>query len=103
MTHTLYIVFFNILSPILVMVAMGSVMRWKFAIDMTTLSKLNIYLFAPVFVFYNVAHSRLGGNAMLTIVGVNVLQIVVLGAIVLAVGAALNVPRKTLAAVALAV
>jgi predicted permease len=98
-----YTVFFDILAPILVMVLLGAVMRWKFAIDLTTLSKLNIYLFAPVFVFYNVAHSKLGGSAMLTIVGVNVLQIVVLGCTVIAIGLALKLPRRTMAAVALTV
>jgi hypothetical protein len=41
----------DVLAPILLMVGLGAILRWKFAIDLGTLSKLNIYLFVPAFVF----------------------------------------------------
>jgi predicted permease len=93
----------DILLPILAMIALGAWLRWKFHVDLSTLTKLNIYLFVPAFVFQKVATSTLPWADMGGVVAVTVLQVIALGAIVWAVGRALRVGRKTLAAVALAV
>ena len=52
-------ILFDILAPILVLVAIGAWSQWKFKLDLPTLSKLNIYLFVPAFVFNHVAGSSL--------------------------------------------
>jgi predicted permease len=57
----------NILAPILLMVSLGSLMRWKFKLDMGTLGKLNIYLFVPAFIFHNVSTSTLRAAEMLVL------------------------------------
>lgn len=93
----------NVLAPILVMVALGALLRWKFKIDLGTLSKLNIYLFVPGFIFDKVSTSTLSWEQMGGVVTVSVVQVVTLGLIVWGIGRLLGVSRKTLAAVALAV
>jgi malate permease and related proteins len=50
---------FDILGPILVLVLLGAWARWRFKVDVGTLSKLNIYLFVPAFFFDHVVHSDL--------------------------------------------
>ena len=42
----------DILAPILLLVALGALMRRKFQVDIPTLTKLNIYLFVPAFIFH---------------------------------------------------
>jgi len=96
-------IFLNILGPILVLVALGAVMRRKFRIDVGSLSKLNIYLFVPAFVFDKVSNSSLDWAKMGGIVGVSVLQVATLGLIVWGLGRAMRIERKTLAAIAMAV
>jgi predicted permease len=93
----------NILLPILVMVGLGAWLRWKFAIDLGTLTKLNIYLFVPAFVFDKVATSKLPWADMGGVVIVTLVQVAALGVIVWGIGRLLRVSRKTLCAVALAV
>ncbi len=93
----------NILAPILLMIALGALLRWKFRIDLATLSKLNIYLFVPGFVFHNVSTSTLGWSTMGGIVAMTILQVLTLGLFVWGIGKALRVHHKTLAAIALAV
>lgn len=93
----------DILLPILVMIALGAWLRWKFAVDLNTLTKLNIYLFVPAFVFQKVATSTLPWIDMAGVVFITVLQVTVLGLVVVGIGRVLGVGRKMLAAVALAV
>jgi predicted permease len=93
----------DILLPILVMVALGAWLRWRFAVDLVTLTKLNIYLFVPAFVFQKVATSTLPWSDMAGVVAITLIQVATLGLIVWGIGRALRVNRKTLAAVALAV
>src|SRR3954453_14339174 len=96
-------VLLTVLAPILLMVLIGAVLRWRLRIDVTTLGKLNIYLFVPVYVFEYVSTSKLRWEEMLGIFGITVLQVSILGLIVLLIGRALKISRQTLSAVALAV
>ena len=93
----------NILGPILLMVGLGAVMRRRFGLDLVTLSKLNIYLFTPAFVFNHVANSKLAWADMGGIVAITITQVATLGLLVWGIGRALRVGRKTLSAIALAV
>jgi predicted permease len=96
-------VLLTILAPILLMVLIGALLRWKLRIDIATLGKLNIYLFVPVYVFEYVSTSQLKWEEMLGIFGITVLQIATLGLIIWGIGRALKISRPTLAAIALAV
>jgi len=93
----------DILAPILILVALGAVMRRKFDLHIPTLSKLNIYLFVPAFIFDVVSRSRLSWAAMGGVMLVTALNVMMLGAVVWGLGRAMGAGRKTLAAVALAV
>src|SRR5688572_5658898 len=93
----------DILAPILLMVLLGAILRRKFALDIGTLSKLNIYLFLPAFIFDKVSTSTLSWSDMGGLVIVTVLQVLLLGGIVWAAGTLLRVNPKTLAAIALGV
>ena len=93
----------TVLAPILIMVGVGALLRWRLRIDVATLGKLNIYLFVPVYVFEYVSTSTLRWEQMLGIFGITVVQCCTLGLIVWGIGRALRVSRTTLAAVALAV
>jgi predicted permease len=96
-------IIFDILLPIFVMISLGSLLKWKFDVDLGTLSKLNLYLFVPAFVFDKVSTSKLPWEGMLGIVGVTALQVVALGVIVFGLGKLFRVGQQTLAAVALGV
>jgi hypothetical protein len=93
----------DILAPILLMVFLGAVMRWKFSVDLASLSKLNLYLFVPAFVFDKVSNSVLSWADMGGIVAVTVIQAGTLGLIVWGIGRAMHVRRKTLATIVMAV
>ena len=82
----------DVLAPILLMVGLGALLQWKFKIDLGTLSKLNLYLLVPAFVFDKVSN-----------ITISVVQVVTLGLIVWGIGRLLKVSRKTLCAIALAV
>ncbi|MBC8107586.1 MAG: hypothetical protein H7Z14_13425, partial [Anaerolineae bacterium] len=93
----------NILGPILLMIALGALLRVKFGIDLPTLSKLNIYLLTPAFIFRHVAYSKLTWASMGGIVTITIVQVLTLGVLIWGIGRALRVSRKTLCAIALAV
>lgn len=93
----------NILGPLLVLIATGAVMQWKFKLDMATLSKLNIYLFVPAFVFDKISTSDVPWAKMGGIVGMTVLQVFTLGLIVAGIGLVVRVRRETLATIALSI
>jgi len=52
-------IFATVLLPILVIVGLGALVQRFRALDMTTLSRVQVYLFVPVFLFVRVFDSRL--------------------------------------------
>ena len=54
----------DVLAPILLMIAAGALLRYQFKIDLGTLSKLNLYLLVPAFVFDKVSTSTLSWAQM---------------------------------------
>jgi predicted permease len=93
----------DILAPILLLVAMGALMRRKFKVDIPTLTKLNIYLFVPAFIFHVVSRGTLSWAEMGGVMLVTAVNVVTLGLVVWGIGRAVGASRKTLSAVALAV
>lgn len=93
----------DVIAPIMLLIGLGAWMRWKFRIDIGTLSKLNIYFLVPGFIFHAVSTSTLPWSDMGGIVAATAIQCVTLGLIVLAIGKVFNVSRPTLSAIALAV
>ena len=93
----------DVLAPILLMIGVGALLQYKFKIDLGTLSKLNLYLLVPAFVFDKVSNSTLSWAQMGGVVTISIVQVVTLGLIMFGIGKLMGVSRKTLAAVALAV
>lgn len=91
----------EVLLPILLMVALGVFVRWKFRLDLATLTKLNLWIFSPAFIFDRVANSTLPWGAMGGVVAVTVAQVLTLGAIAHAVGKLAGASRGTITALAL--
>ncbi|MEP6672304.1 MAG: AEC family transporter [Chthoniobacter sp.] len=65
----LWSVFTHVLLPILVMVSFGWLIDRRSRLDLSSLVKLNIYLFVPAFIFVNVVDSNLSGAAAARIMG----------------------------------
>jgi predicted permease len=96
-------ILFDILGPILLLVGLGALMRRKFEVDIPTLTKLNIYLFVPAFIFHVVSRGTLSWAEMGGVMLITAINVVALGLVVWGIGRALGAGRNTLAAVALAV
>jgi predicted permease len=99
----IFSILLDVLAPILLMIAAGALLRYQFKIDLGTLSKLNLYLLVPAFVFDKVSNSTLSWAQMGGVVTISIVQVVTLGLLVFGVGRLLGASRKTLAAVALAI
>jgi predicted permease len=96
-------ILFDILAPILLLVGLGALMRRKFELDILTLTKLNIYLFVPAFIFHVVSRGTLSWAEMGGVMLVTGVNVIALGLVVWGIGRTLGASRNTLAAVALAV
>ena len=93
----------TILAPILILVGLGAILQKRFNLDLNSLSKLNIYLFVPAFIFEKVYKSKLAWADMAGVAVITIGQILLLGMLVWIVGRAARAQRQTLAAVAMAV
>ncbi len=62
-------IFASVLSPILFIIAMGALVQRFHPINIATLSKLQIYLFVPTFLFVRFFESGLSARAMAGIAG----------------------------------
>jgi predicted permease len=71
-------IFGTVLLPILLIVGLGAVLQHFHPVDMSSLSKLQIYLFVPIFLFYYVYTSTLSWQEMAGIAGAVVLAKVLL-------------------------
>jgi predicted permease len=65
----LWTVFSQVLLPILVLFGFGWLLDRRARLDLTTLVKLNIYLFVPAFMFVHVVDSHLDGEQAARIMG----------------------------------
>lgn len=92
----------DILAPILLMVGLGALVRYKFKINVDTLSKVNIYLFTPAFIFDRVTRSTLKSADMAGIVSFTAMLVVCLGVVVWGIGRFRKIERRRLAALAMA-
>ncbi|MFT3785707.1 MAG: AEC family transporter [Tepidisphaeraceae bacterium] len=96
-------IFLNVLLPVLLMVGLGALLRWRFELDLSTLSKVNLYLMTPAFIFDRVTHASLGWQEMAGTILATIILLTVLGTTVGMAGKALGASRATTAAIATAV
>ena len=81
MAGELFTILTDVLLPILLMMGAGATLRRIFALDLSTLVKVSLYVLTPAFVFRNVATANLDGEAMAGIVGTSTLLAVALGVV----------------------
>jgi malate permease and related proteins len=93
--------FGTVLVPVLLIVGGGALIQRFHRLDMQTLSKLQIYLLVPVFLFYYIYTSKLSFGAILGIAGAVLLAKACLAVPLWLVLRRLDVPRETLAVVLL--
>jgi hypothetical protein len=94
--------FVRILLPILIFVGIGAVVQWRVKVDLMPLSRLQIYLFVPVFLFVRVFDSTLSWGQMGTVVGSVLLIKVLLAVPLYFLLKRLQVPATTVPTVLLA-
>lgn len=66
MTNILYI-FINILSPIFIQIILGFFIQKKFDLSIKTLTKIQMYILIPGFIFYNIYTSVISNDIMFNI------------------------------------
>src|SRR4051812_39255693 len=62
-------IFVEVLLPILALIGLGWVLDRKWRLDLATMVRLNIYLFVPGFIFYEVVSSQLTAAEALKVMG----------------------------------
>jgi malate permease and related proteins len=72
-------IFLHVLVPILAIVALGAVLQRFYPLHMPTLSRLNIHVFVPVFLFVEVFESTLSYRQIAGILGASLLPMALLG------------------------
>jgi malate permease and related proteins len=72
-------IFLHVLVPILAIVALGGVLQRFYPLHMPTLSRLNIQIFVPVFLFVEVFESQLSFRQIGGILGASLLPMALLG------------------------
>lgn len=71
-------VFSQVLLPILLMFAAGWALDRRWRVDLATVVKLNLNLFVPSFIFYELVTTQLRGNQALKAVGFTVAVVLIL-------------------------
>jgi predicted permease len=92
-------IFLYVVLPVLLMVGFGAGLQRIHPLDIPTLSKLNIYLFVPAFLFVNIVNSQLTWGQMGGIVGAVALATLVAGVPIFFALRAAKASGNTLAAV----
>lgn len=77
-------IFLNVILPILILMGLGVLLQRVYGLHMATLSRLNIYLFVPAFLFVRIYYSRLsladiGWMGVVVILAMLVLGVLVYG------------------------
>lgn len=65
-------IFLQVLLPILVLIGCGWIVDRRWRLDLATLVRLNIYLFVPAFIFYEVVHSSIDSSVALKVMAFTV-------------------------------
>ena len=95
-------IFTQVITPVLIMIGAGVAIQKAFPLDVATLSRLNIYLFVPAFLFVRVYESEYGAGEISGIVAAVVLPALVLGVVLFALMKFKGVAASTTASVVIA-
>jgi predicted permease len=98
----LWQIFFEVLLPILAMVGVGWQLDRRAGLDLSTLIKLNLYLFVPAFIFHQVVSSQLDSTLVWKTVLFTVCIVIGMGGLSLLAGRLLRYRREETRALQLA-
>jgi predicted permease len=70
----LALIVLNVILPVFVLIVAGALLHRKFNFDMNTLSKLSTYVLLPAVSFVNIFESRIGGSALVAVIGFLICQ-----------------------------
>lgn len=93
MLHSIALVFYTIVLPILILIGGGYVIQKRHGLDMQTLVRLNFNLVVPAIIFYSVLKSDLRHAGLA--VGFTVLVMLGVAAVTLLVAWLRGIPRDT--------
>ena len=97
--HQMLSIFLQVILPILMIIGMGALIQRFFPLNLPTLSKINVYLLVPVFLFVRVSTANLSWGQMGGIVLAIVLPLVLMGLPLLAVLRQAKISPETIAAI----
>jgi len=94
-------IFINVILPVLVLVACGATLQRRLGLEMKTLTRLNIWLMVPAFLFVKIYDSELSWASIGSIAGAYFLSLGALGLVLFAVLRGSKVAGPTMACVIL--
>lgn len=102
MMQTAVGIFGSVLTPILLLIGLGSLVQRFHPLPLREMAKWLVYLFVPAFLFDRVSGSTLSWREMAAVAGTVVLVKAILAGVLFAVLGWLRVPRKTVSVILLA-
>src|SRR5690242_17312742 len=87
----LWEILFHVVSPLLILAAVGFVLQRRLGLDMRTLARLNFYLIIPGLVYVSIVESKLTAGEVGTILGFTALTMTILAGIAWTLGRARGV------------
>jgi len=86
-------IFYHIVLPMLLIIAIGFTVQRQLGLDMKTMVRLNFYFIVPAIIYYVLVTSELKAGDVGTVVGFHVAMILILGALTWLAGALRGTPR----------
>lgn len=93
MSHLLYI-FFEIIMPVFLLIAVGFVLQKKFKLDLYTLSKINIYYLSPAIIFSKLYDTSFSVQLFFRVVGFTGLFVILLYFVTVFLGKMLRLDKR---------
>lgn len=72
--EVLFLILMKVIVPVFLLIGVGAFLHRKFTLNISTLSKLNHFLFMPAVAFVNIYESKLGGNIVVAIMSFLAIQ-----------------------------
>lgn len=92
--NEMLIILWEILFPIFAVILAGYYIQEKFSLNLNSLTKVQLYLFIPALIFYNIATSQLKRDLVLQIVVFTVFLFIILMFLSFILARFLNIERK---------
>lgn len=85
-------ILFHVVSPLLILAAVGFVLQRRLGLDMRTLTRLNFYLIIPGLIYVSIVESKLTAGQVGTILGFTALCMAILAGVAWTLGTVRRIP-----------